>query len=570
MMSVSGTMIGYLQWRGFTAGSIALLKGVCTVSELLGTVMMPAMSRYVGLIRTGAWSIWLEVATLTPVLLSIYSDRLPVQVVIFVGMALSRVGVWSFDLVITQIMQEYTHSTSQGDAGSFDNAGVINGWHYSMMNVFELAQFILTMIWSNPQSYFIPCTLSFGCIVLGAIVYSTYLIKMRGHLFHYQRIASAASAASSCLVTDNAEYDDEIGEQERDALALQPNTNGNVNMALVLQGGPDGTKEGTENALALQGAKDACLWNLPSNQGFQYRTCTLHTLTPSSETPGAYSGLIPAKANENDFMMALGYFPSKAIQTAANANGNKLFAIADFEFTPPVGNIVSVMYSEDQIGYIAGLLAGEVAKSRGGKVAVIGGVDQPSVRRQVNGFGSGVRIACLTCKAYGLYAGKFDADPRLTSTVAQILRDHHVSVVFNAASIFGTMTLKNLTTQDGIYGIGSGSDEWITNWAYGSVPGSEHILTSIQTDYTVMVRSVMQSVLRANLTGGSTVFYGANPNAEQSAIKLAPVHEAGAVYTKEIEGKMHGYIADMVKGKLQTGVDHKSGDSRSSGSSMLG
>lgn len=151
--------------------------------------------------------------------------------------------------------------------------------------------------------------------------------------------------------------------------ALQANTNGNVNMALVLQGGPDGTKEGTENALALQGAKDACVWNLPSKQGFQYKTCTLRVLTPASETLGAYSGLIPAKANENDFMMALGYFPSKAIQTASNANGNKLFAIADFEFTPPVGNIVSVMYSEDQIGYLAGLLAGEVAKSRGGKVA---------------------------------------------------------------------------------------------------------------------------------------------------------------------------------------------------------
>lgn len=68
-------------------------------------------------------------------------------------------------------------------------------------------------------------------------------------------------------------------------------------------------------------------------------------------------------------MMALGYFPSKAIQTAANSNGNKLFAIADFEFTPPVGNIVSVMFSEDQIGYLAGLVAGEVAKTRGGKVA---------------------------------------------------------------------------------------------------------------------------------------------------------------------------------------------------------
>ncbi|CAO3570511.1 unnamed protein product [Mortierella alpina] len=332
-------------------------------------------------------------------------------------------------------------------------------------------------------------------------------------------------------------------------------------MALVLQGGPDGTKEGTKNALALQGAKEACVASLPTDQGYQYSSCTLNVLTPTAETQGAYSGLIPGKAKENDFLMALGYFPSKAIQTAANANGNKLFSIVDFEFTPPVANIVSVMFSEDQIGYLAGLLAGEVAKS------LIGGVDQPSVRRQVNGFGSGVKVACDTCKAYGLYAGTFDADPKLSTRAIDLLKQRKVLVVFNAASIFGTSTLKNLTTQEGVYGIGSGSDEWITNWAYGSVPGSEHILTSVQTDYTVLVRSVMRSVLRANLTGGSTIFFGVNSDPTQSAIKLAPVHEAGGVFTSAIQAKMQGYIADMTKGKLKTGVDHKSGDSRSSGAS---
>ncbi|KAG0359084.1 hypothetical protein BG005_001392 [Podila minutissima] len=151
MMSVSGTMIGYLQWRGLSAGSIAFLKGICTASELLGTVLMPVLTRYVGMVRA--------------------------------GMALSRVGVWSFDLVVTQIMQEYIEGS----------AGVINGWHYSMMNVFELGQFILTMIWPNPDAYRVPCTLSFCCVVAGALVYSSYVVQVRGHLFHYQRIASTAS-----------------------------------------------------------------------------------------------------------------------------------------------------------------------------------------------------------------------------------------------------------------------------------------------------------------------------------------------------------------------------------------
>ncbi|KAF9321467.1 hypothetical protein BG003_001589 [Podila horticola] len=175
LMSISGTMIGYLQWRGLSAGSIAFLKGICTASELLGTILMPVLTRYVGLVRGGAWSIWLEVVTLMPVLFSIYTDRLPIQVVIF--------GVWSFDLVVTQIMQEYIEGS----------AGVINGWHYSMMNVFELGQFVLTMVWSNPEAYYVPCTLSFACVVAGALVYSVYVAQVRGHLFHYQRIASTAS-----------------------------------------------------------------------------------------------------------------------------------------------------------------------------------------------------------------------------------------------------------------------------------------------------------------------------------------------------------------------------------------
>lgn len=83
IISVSGTMIGYLQWRGFSAGSIALLKGICTGAELLGTIAMPVLTRYLGLVRAGAWCIWFEVLTLTPVLFSIYSSRLPVQAFIF-------------------------------------------------------------------------------------------------------------------------------------------------------------------------------------------------------------------------------------------------------------------------------------------------------------------------------------------------------------------------------------------------------------------------------------------------------------------------------------------------------
>ncbi|KAH7046197.1 hypothetical protein BKA57DRAFT_465945 [Linnemannia elongata] len=225
MMSVSGTMIGYLQYRNFSATSIATLKGICTVSELLGTILMPTLTRYVGLTRAGAWSIWLEVFTLTPVLFSIYSDQLPVQVFIFAGMALSRIGVWSFDLVITQIMQEYIQpdphtidSNNNTSNNNNNNAGVINGWHYSLMNLFELAQFFLTMIWSDPQVYYIPCTISFVCVVVGAVVYTVHLFRMRGHLFHYHRIISSSpSSGPTVTVADSLGENDCQPESSRNS-----------------------------------------------------------------------------------------------------------------------------------------------------------------------------------------------------------------------------------------------------------------------------------------------------------------------------------------------------------------
>ena len=48
-------------------------------------------------------------------------------VLLFLGMALSRVGLWSFDLAETQIIQEGAPN---------DRAGLISGFQYSLCNVF--------------------------------------------------------------------------------------------------------------------------------------------------------------------------------------------------------------------------------------------------------------------------------------------------------------------------------------------------------------------------------------------------------------------------------------------------
>lgn len=78
------------------------------MAGLLGTAVMPRFERDLGLLRTGAWSLWSEVLSLVPVVVLLfalpqantYSD-----IGFFAALACSRVGLYAFDLVQMQILQ---------------------------------------------------------------------------------------------------------------------------------------------------------------------------------------------------------------------------------------------------------------------------------------------------------------------------------------------------------------------------------------------------------------------------------------------------------------------------------
>jgi iron-regulated transporter 1 len=81
-------------------------QGVCVLTGLLGTLLMPLLESHIGLVRAGLWSISFELCCLLPAMLAffigtgVYGEHGPVgnQVLLFGGIAMSRVGLWSFDL----------------------------------------------------------------------------------------------------------------------------------------------------------------------------------------------------------------------------------------------------------------------------------------------------------------------------------------------------------------------------------------------------------------------------------------------------------------------------------------
>ncbi|KAF9978160.1 hypothetical protein BGZ73_003541 [Actinomortierella ambigua] len=178
VLSFGGPMTSYLVLMGYNSGLLGIMKAVSGIVGIAGTFVQPVLSKRYGPIRVGLWSVWQLVLTLGLVVLALSNklgSKTATSVLLFGGMAASRLGLWIFDIVENLILQEYTsaaHITS------------ITGWQYSVCNLFDLLQYVLTLVVSDPSLFVIPASISLGFIVVAALVYTYVVWKNRGHLFH--------------------------------------------------------------------------------------------------------------------------------------------------------------------------------------------------------------------------------------------------------------------------------------------------------------------------------------------------------------------------------------------------
>ena len=78
---------------------------------------------------------------------------------------ISRVGLWTFDLAETQIMQLGI---------SEDERGVVNTSENSLTNVAEFAVLIATLLVARPEFFIILVLISIGCVQIAAIMYTLW------------------------------------------------------------------------------------------------------------------------------------------------------------------------------------------------------------------------------------------------------------------------------------------------------------------------------------------------------------------------------------------------------------
>jgi len=178
-------MLGYLKTQMFDDTLLAAIRSICVLTGLLGTVFAPWLEAKLGSVRAGSWSIWSEVICLIPVMLSFLLPAFSNAsinptlhaILLFGGMAASRVGLWSFDLIQVKQLQE--------TLADHPRRNTLAALQHSMQNVADLIKYIVAIALSKPSQFHWAALVSFICVFLAAITYTLYLQRERGHVLHF-------------------------------------------------------------------------------------------------------------------------------------------------------------------------------------------------------------------------------------------------------------------------------------------------------------------------------------------------------------------------------------------------
>ncbi|XP_063780877.1 solute carrier family 40 protein member 1-like [Pseudophryne corroboree] len=91
-------------------------------------------------------------------------------ILLFSGVILARVGLWSFDLTVTQLLQENIPESERG---------VVNGVQSSMNYLMDLVHFIMVILAPQPQQFGLLVIISILFVITGHTMYFFYTKKYK-------------------------------------------------------------------------------------------------------------------------------------------------------------------------------------------------------------------------------------------------------------------------------------------------------------------------------------------------------------------------------------------------------
>jgi len=169
-----------------------------------------------------------------------------------------------------------------------------------------------------------------------------------------------------------------------------------------------------------------------------------------SKSAADYQPNLTVLANEKyDEIVAIGFLMNKDLAQVAKTIPARHFAIIDAVVDAP--NVASVTFREQDGSFLAGALAALVSKTK--RIAFLGGVDIPLLRKFEAGFTAGARQIDPAVKVAVKYAGSFE-DVAAGKELAGVLFGDRADVIFVAAGKTGLGAIDEVRSREHVYVIG--------------------------------------------------------------------------------------------------------------------
>ncbi|KAJ9482693.1 hypothetical protein VN97_g10733 [Penicillium thymicola] len=181
VLSFGATMTTYLLDTGFTSLQVSYMRIGAVAAEISGTWTAPIIMNRIGPIRSGLWFLnwqFVCVAGAAVAFVAWDSSSRFVAGTLIAGVALSRVGLWGFDLSVQFLVQENIQEHTRARFSATEMA---------LQNVFEMLSFASTIVFPLPAQFGYPVMISSGAVAVAAVCFAAYVRKERGHLLHRSR-----------------------------------------------------------------------------------------------------------------------------------------------------------------------------------------------------------------------------------------------------------------------------------------------------------------------------------------------------------------------------------------------
>ncbi|XP_073529385.1 ferroportin-like isoform X2 [Phyllobates terribilis] len=219
VLGFDGITIGYAYTQGLSGSVLSILMGSSAISGIIGTVAFTGLRRRCGLVRTGLVSGLAQLSSLVLCALSVFMPGSPLDLTVspfgdagtldlegeplptvspgglpqgflttsiqdlrnssnsttsgpdapftsisllFAGIIAAKMGLWSFDLTATQLLQENVVESERG---------VINGVQSSMNCLLDLLHYVMVMAAPAPETFGLLVLISVGFVAMGHIMY---------------------------------------------------------------------------------------------------------------------------------------------------------------------------------------------------------------------------------------------------------------------------------------------------------------------------------------------------------------------------------------------------------------